>query len=461
MRSVIKILLILGLILINLFTFGFSIKPAVHGQFALTSQTVVYVDPSNITDITLSPSKNFTIAVKISNVTDLIGLDIQLSWNASILNYTSHVVKIPVESYTDGILHEPIMQVKNEVNATAGTCWVAFVTLAGPSFNGSGTVFEMTFTVIDFGECSIDISSSDLSDSNGQQISHTSEDGYFSNVFYDIAILSVTPSSTSVFIGDMVNITVVVLNNGTVRDEIFNVTTYYDSVEIYTEAVFVLPPNTEKTLIFFWNTSGISPGDYTISANATIVQGETGIENNRFEDGTITLAIEPIHDVAVTLLTPLKTVVFKGYCFHVNVTLENQGNVPETFNVTFYVNYVDINRTQVYLDKSDILTVTFAWQVTDAIEYEDYLLNATADHVFGENDTSDNSLIYEGVEVAHPGDFDVDKDVDIFDIVLIASAYGSEKGDPLYNTNYDVNCDGRIDIFDIVMITPWYGYKRL
>ncbi|MCK4477559.1 hypothetical protein KAU88_03400 [Candidatus Bathyarchaeota archaeon] len=122
MRSIIKILLILGIILINLFTFGFSIKPAVHGQFALTSQTVVYVDPSNITDITLIPSKNFTIALKISNVTDLKGLDIQLSWNASILNYTNHVVKIPVEDYTDGILHEPIMQVKNEVNATAGAC---------------------------------------------------------------------------------------------------------------------------------------------------------------------------------------------------------------------------------------------------------------------------------------------------------------------------------------------------
>jgi len=455
--KLIATLLILGTLLISS---GFNVKPVVHGNYTQTSLPIVYVAPANITNPSLTPSENLTIEVWISNVTDLKGFDIQLRWNASILNYTSHVVKVPVESYPDGVLHEPVLEVKNEVNVTAGTYLVVFATLGGPSFNGSGVVFEMTFTVISFGECSLNISNSDLSDPNAQPIAHTVKNGYFSNLFYDIAILNVTPSSTSVFVGDTLNITVITLNNGTTRDETFNVTTYYDGIAIDTETVSGLPPGTEEILLFSWNTSDVSPGDYTLSANATIVQGETRIENNRFEDGTITLAIEVIHDVAVTLLAPLKTLVFKGYCFQVNITLENQGNIPETFNVTLYANNIAINKTQVYLDKSNVLILTFAWNTTDAIEYEDYPLNATADQVDGENDTSDNSFIYEGIKITHPGDFDADMDVDIFDIVLIASAYGTEKGDPMYNTNYDVNCDGKVDIFDIVIVTPWYGYIR-
>ncbi len=44
----------------------------------------------------------------------------------------------------------------------------------------------------------------------------------------------------------------------------------------------------------------------------------------------------PIHDVAVTNVTPSKTVVGQGYSMKINVTVENQGDLPETFNVTTY-----------------------------------------------------------------------------------------------------------------------------
>jgi len=455
--KLIATLLILGLV----FSSGVYVTPVVHGNYTQTSLPKVYVDPANITNPALTPSKNFTIEVKIANVTDFYGFDIQLSWNTSILNYTSHVVKVPVETYPDGVLHEPTFQVKNEINITAGTCWIAFSTLGdAPSFNGSGTVFNMTFTVIDFGECAFNIYVSKLSDSSGQPINHTVENGYFSNLFYDVAVLNVTPSTTIAFIGEIVNITVTVLNNGTSRNENFNVTTYYNNTAIDTQTVSNLPPNTEETLTFYWNTSSAPPGDYTISANTTTVPDETNTENNEFQDGTITLVIEPIHDIAVTALTPLKTLVFKGYCLHVNVTVENQGNFAETFNITIYANNATINSTQIYLAKGGVLTITFTWNTTDAVEYEDYLLNATATQVVGENDTSDNSIINGDVKVVHPGDLDIDGDVDIFDVVLIASAYGSQKGDPAYDPNFDVNCNGKIDIIDVVAIASHYGYKR-
>jgi hypothetical protein len=54
-------------------------------------------------------------------------------------------------------------------------------------------------------------------------------------------------------------------------------------------------------------------------------------------------------------------------------------------------------------------------------------------------------------------DVDDDGDVDIFDMVAMASRYGSEEGDPIYNPNYDLDGDGDIDLFDIVSAASHYG----
>ena len=55
------------------------------------------------------------------------------------------------------------------------------------------------------------------------------------------------------------------------------------------------------------------------------------------------------------------------------------------------------------------------------------------------------------------GDFDGDRDVDIFDIVIIAGVYGAERPDPRYSISLDVNSDGKIDIFDVVAAAANYG----
>ncbi|MEE8632215.1 MAG: CARDB domain-containing protein [Candidatus Bathyarchaeia archaeon] len=399
--------------------------------------------------------------VEIYNITGLFGLEIQLSWNASLLNYTSHIVKIPVETYPDGVLHNPSFQVVNEVNITGGTYLAVFASLGGstPSFNGTGLVFEMNFTVLDYGTCPLQIKHSALSTRKGQPISHTVEHGLFSNLLYDVAVIDVVPSQYTAFIGDVLNITVTVVNNGTSRPEFFNVTVYYDSVSIETQEMVGLAPSGEETMIFSWNTSDVPPGSYLLSANASIVPEETSTENNGYEDGEVTLTVEPIHDIAVLALAPLKTVAFKGFCFHINVTLKNEGTFFETFNLTLRANTIVINETQVNLFQDEETTVTFTWELEDATEYDPYILNVTANPVSGENDTLDNTLEYSGLKVVHPSDFDADMDVDIFDIVLITYVYGSQKGDGRYENNFDVNCDGEINIFDIVIMVPYYGYE--
>jgi hypothetical protein len=94
---------------------------------------------------------------------------------------------------------------------------------------------------------------------------------------HDIAVTSIT--LTRVATGELVNVTVVVKNNGTVN-ETFNVTLYYDSTPIETQNVTDLAFGVNTTLLFVWNTTDVSAGTYTIKAVASQVEGETITLNN-------------------------------------------------------------------------------------------------------------------------------------------------------------------------------------
>lgn len=112
-------------------------------------ETVIRFDPATVE---LGPSycvgENFTIKARIENVEDLCGFVLKIGWNTSYLDYVNHIVKVPVETYPDGVIHEPSWIAADIVNVTEG--WYlcdAGLFGYGPSFNGSGTAFEITFNV--------------------------------------------------------------------------------------------------------------------------------------------------------------------------------------------------------------------------------------------------------------------------------------------------------------------------
>ena len=55
------------------------------------------------------------------------------------------------------------------------------------------------------------------------------------------------------------------------------------------------------------------------------------------------------------------------------------------------------------------------------------------------------------------GDLNGDGTVDIFDVVLIAIAFGSRPGDSNWNALADLNSDGIVDIFDVVILAQNFG----
>jgi hypothetical protein len=106
----------------------------------------------------------------------MLGFDVQLSWDPTVIQCISHTVTVPFESYSTpissspypGVLHSPILPpLKNVVNDTGNItdaadpsvrAWFAYASNAGASvFNGNGTFCTLTFKALTKGESSIRI----------------------------------------------------------------------------------------------------------------------------------------------------------------------------------------------------------------------------------------------------------------------------------------------------------------
>jgi len=90
-------------------------------------------------------------------------------------------------------------------------------------------------------------------------------------------------------------------------------------------------------------------------------------------------------------------------------------------------------------------------RITDS-EWKQWVYN----HTLPPRPSWADSFLYSSVS-QRKGDFDGDADIDIFDFVLFAAAYGSVFGDDNYNAAGDFEPDGDIDMFDFVQFAAVYG----
>ena len=168
------------------------------------------------------------------------------------------------------------------------------------------------------------------------------------------------------------------------------------------------------------------------------------------------------HDVAVNFVTTSKNVVGEGYSGKIKATVVNLGTYTETFNVTACYNETAIilpdgkNYTTITLASGNCTTLTFTWNTT-GVTYGNYSMSASAGPVPGETHTADNTLTDGWVVVTIPGDIDGNYKVNHKDLLLLASAYGSEVGDPRYIPEADIDCSGKVDHKDLLMLASNYG----
>jgi len=279
------------------------IKPVAGGA------TVVKVDPPLIEYYEDATGQQFTVAIKIVDVTNLYGFDIKFRWNTTFLDYVSDSVHVPKNITPDGVLYSPLIFSFVQVNATTGTYWVAYSSrYPAPSFNGSGTVFNMTLRIKQQpvqpqpdAHITLELYSTDLADKGGGSIPHSTQHGtvilYALSVSHDIAITNVKPLKTVVGQTFSCKINVTVQNQGQ-STETFNVTAYADlslpignEITIGKQTVVNLLVGETRALIYLWNTTSRARGNYTISAYATPVQSETDTADNTFVDGWLVVTV--------------------------------------------------------------------------------------------------------------------------------------------------------------------------
>ena len=242
-----------------------------------TQGTCIYVDPE---PREVAAGQEFSVIVNITSVENLYGLDVQLEWNATAIEYVNHTVTIPVEGTPNGILHEPVIEIRNEVNQSAGTYWIAYSSVNPASaFTGSGRIVEMSFRAKLSGNYTVNVLSSDLADFDGNPIPHTSMVGAVTiREMHDLAVTDISPDKAIVGQSYCGSIDVTVVNQGSFTED-SNVTLYANGTVVNTIPISV-SSGSHWTGTFIWNTTDWTRGSYTIDATATAVVNETNTDNN-------------------------------------------------------------------------------------------------------------------------------------------------------------------------------------
>ena len=508
-----------------------AFKPSVNAQ---TIAHVTFIP--QVVEAT-SVGELVTVACVIQNVENLRGIVLMFSWNTTWIDYVSHTLTVPVEDYPfpqapspySGILHAPIVVGRDQVEMIAGTYDMGVFSM-GPSFNGNGTVFTMTFEVMDRPEsensCSetyietlLHFEEIDLADPDAQAIAHTEQDGI-------VRIYSPPPSGP---FAPMLKVMQETIGGVQVNDTFL--------VDVW------LMGGCDTDLESFWDVSGV---DFYLQFNATLIEATNvsidpyGDFASFFSDPIVEIAKEINHTAGMVRVAfnatdglhvapfgriliatvefkamlevsewpPLSSSVGLGYLpprpvacgwGETPVYLEgyqhpdrdycpwnsSDSRVPlpnSVENATYFARYdqgVIVTILAPLMKNYSVETLWLNVTANVPIEAWWYSLNSGGNVSFLPNSTiilsqcENNLVVYAGSSgmegnasvhfYALTGDLDGDLDVDIFDIVLLAGAYGTFLGHPDYEPEYDIDPppsgNGEIDIFDIVKAASNYGMQ--
>lgn len=376
-------------------TFAINTSEFSAGNYTLSVSIPPLPDEADLTDnlfvdgiVTLF-SKQPTIIhdvavsdVRLSSTSAYVGESVQI--NVTVVNKGNGTETFSVETYGNSSL--------------IGTLNVSALAPSSQTF----LVFAWNTSGVSLGIYQISASAPLAGDVNASD--NTFVDGFVevkAVVVHDVAVLDVVPESSTVYSGDFLGVSVTVRNKGG-ASESFNVTLFYDSLTISTLWVNDLAPGASRTLAFSWDTQGVLAGNYTLTAFAAPVAGETNTGDNYFTDGVVEVRskIQPqaIHDVAVLSVTPSLTSVYVGAIVQISVLVKNQGNLTESFNVTaFYDSNIIATLFVVNLAPDAERMLVFQWS-TENVAVGNYTLSASAPLPSDVN-ASDNTLIDGVVEV--------------------------------------------------------------
>ncbi len=268
------------------------------------SGTKLLLDPPNIVDGASTAGSNLTLTLAVTDVIDLFAYEVQIYYNNTVLNATQ--ATRPVGNLLELRINQgnqfiPKWEIKNDFNATHGRIWLS-LTLLSPEIarSGSGSLARITFQILSIGDTAIKLEETKLADKSANAITHEIQDSYFSNdappalppLIHDVAVLDIMPASSQTYIGDILEVTVAVLNKGNANESL-SVILYCNNSFVAIEQIKDLRAGAEYALIFHWNTSNIAEGNYTLKALAVLIPYEANTEDNTHSSSRIQMVPKP------------------------------------------------------------------------------------------------------------------------------------------------------------------------
>jgi len=161
-----------------------------------------------------------------------------------------------------------------------------------------------------------------------------------------------------------------------------------------------------------------------------------------------------IHDVAIVDVTPSTNKTYVGRPVNINVTVQNNGNVSDTFHVTAYYGnataYYLIANLSISLDAGKNGTLTFVWDTAGVRPCQNYTIKANCT-LLGDENPGDNEKVDGEVHVTILADINHDGVVNVQDLVLVKKAIGSYPGHPRWNPDADLDDNKKIDVIDVIL----------
>lgn len=369
-----------------------------------TTGTYFWVDPASNINETVSTLFNVTIKV-VGAPAGTYGWQLTLLFDNNTLDYQA--------VYYGTFLDAGGSQYSPPASVVGGTLIIARTLLGAGSVSGSGTLCDVEFNVTATGSSALNLMDTKLVDVANplNPVDYPNNDGFFSNVLliHDVAVSAVTPAAAVVNEGSSVNIDVTVDNEGNYTEG-GNIIVYADLVthnpadpdtvlvgEITadTTAFAGLAAGGSTTPTLTWDTTGVPGETYTISAEATIASDDDA-HDNLLIDNTVTVRWP--HDLKVTDITLNTTQTSPGcgiVIVQINVTVLNQGQNQETFDLAIKGNDVDLTSYNNLgpLASGASTTITFNWNTASYGGV--YTISAVVSDVAGEVDPNldDNTLV--------------------------------------------------------------------
>jgi hypothetical protein len=453
----------------------------------------------------------FTIQIEIRNVTGLYGVDVQLSWDPTIIQYVSHQKTIPAELYLHGVLHGYTLPVRDDVDETASMpgaepntmYWLAEASiLPAAPFSGSGTVFTMTFKALTAETCSILFTCVMLSDIEGHPIECSHVDGHYQGARsgHDVAVSLEAPQWAVV--GNPVGLKVRVDDIGEYSESNVRVQLIIEDTVVQTTIADSLQPG--DTLEFIHSWTPVSSGVHNVTAYAFPVSGEASAQDNKITQlvpvlassgppivfmysstGDITIGDTFTVSIGVAQVTDLYGLEIQlswdsavvqyvshhrmvpvdkcpGGILHaptisIKDDVDETAQMPDSASGTMYwLAQASMDPAPPFIGAGLAFTITFK-----ALRHGDPRIVTTAVSLSGSTGRPlTPTLSFEAIRVRSRGQGDVNDDgiVDIVDVVQAAAGYLSTEGELAWNQFADLAPPfGLIDIYDLVTISSHYG----